>query len=93
MNREPSPDVVSAGASHAGLLKRTYVVESTGILRDDIERSAQRAKRPSIDTMTVCSAIHLGPCFMDSGMNHKCSGIQQSVLSTRDDLAMVVDLD
>lgn len=68
-------------------------MESTGILRDDIEGSTQRAKRPSIETMTVSSAVHFGSCFMDSGMDHKCSGIQQSILPTCNDLAMVVDLD
>lgn len=68
-------------------------MESTGILRDDIERSAQRAKRPSMETMTVRSAVHFGSCFMDSGMNHKCCGVQQSILSTCNDLSMVVDLD
>lgn len=68
-------------------------MESTGILRDDIKRSTQRAKRPSMKTMTVRSAVDIGSCFMDSGMDHKCSGVQQSVLSTCNDLSMVVDLD
>ena len=93
MNREPSPDSVRAGLSHGVISKKTYIVESTGILRDDIERSAQRAKRPSMETMAVSSAVHLGPCLMNSGVDHKCSGIQHSILSARNDLAIVVDLD
>jgi hypothetical protein len=39
------------------------------------------------------SAVHLGPCLMNSGVDHKCSGIQHSILSARNDLAIVVDLD
>lgn len=92
MNREPNPDTVSVWLPQGVVSKKTYIVESTGILRDDIERSAQRAKRPSVETMTVRSAVHLGPCLMDSRVDHKCSGIQHSILSTRNDLAMVVDL-
>ena len=70
-----------------------YIKKSTRILRNNIQRPAQRTKRPPMDTMTMRRTHHLRACRVDRRMDHERRGVEQPVRSAGDDLAFVVNLD
>lgn len=71
----------------------THIVESTRVLGDDIERSAQRAECASVQTVAVCCAVHIRSCRMNSGVDHEGRGVEHPVRTTCNDLSGMIDLD
>lgn len=70
----------------------THIVECTGILRNDVQRSSQRTEGTAIDTVTVCGTVDFGSRAMDRGMDHVGGAVEQSYRTTTDDIALMVDL-
>lgn len=73
------------------LVDDMVVVERTTVLRKTVQLPAQRAPSPSINTMTVRRAHNIGPRFMDGTVDHIRRSVQESILSTSDHFAGVVD--
>lgn len=46
-----------------------------------------------MQTMTMRSAKHIGPSVMNRRVDHECRGIEHTVRTTVNDLAVVIDLD
>ena len=58
---------------------RTYLIERAAVLRDDIQLLAQRCEGASMDRVRVRGAHDIRACGMDSGMDHECSLVEESV--------------
>ena len=67
------------------------VVEGTRILRKAINLPAERAPRPPVDRMAVSGADDVWTSGVDRGVNHVGCCVKQTVLSTVNDFAGVVD--
>lgn len=79
-----------------GIIKgkeRTYVVKSARILRGNIQLSAQRTKRPSVQAVTMRRAEHIRTRSVDGRVDHERRRVEQSARSAVDDFAVVVDED
>jgi hypothetical protein len=70
----------------------THIVECTGILRDNVQRSSQRAKGTAMDTVTVRRTVDFGSRGMDGRVDHVGSTIQQPNRSAANDFTVMVDM-
>ena len=60
-----------------------YIVESTRVLRDDVQIAAQRTERSPVYAVTMGSTQDIWPGRMDCAVDHKCRCIEQPTPSRR----------
>lgn len=70
------------------------LVESTAILGDNVQLTAECRERSAIDRVGVRCAEHVRARGMDRGVDHECGGVEQAERPRFiEDVAFVVDED
>ena len=79
VQHDPVTAEKAARKTFVTLSRQTHIVERATILSEHVELLAEGGKRTAVYRVRVRGAHDIRACGMDSGMDHECSLVEESV--------------